>query len=183
MGIAKEEQALSLYEQDKAMGNRMPNGAAKLKKLNLNHRRLIALVLQGYSNNDIALVLTLTVSRVSIIRNAPLVQEVLSRHLDDCDQQLSALLPAAVDAVKRGLDSGNPKDSLRAADLLFKTQGKFKEGGEDKQNVTAEDVARQIIEVKGEATITLESGRRITTAEGKDSEKNSLNTTEDTNDA
>lgn len=161
----KTEVVLSLYEQDKALGRRLSNGAKPIKKLNVNHRRLIALVLEGFSGNDIALTLGMTPSRVSIIKSDPLVQSILSIHLAEADQQLGSLLPKAVESLRKGLESADLSHSLRATDILFKTQGKFKDSGDDpKSKLTAEDVARQIIKVKnGEVEIITEHGSRIST--------------------
>lgn len=165
--MVDSERALQLYAEDKKLGRRMANGAKPLKKLSARHRQLISLCLQGYSNNEIAVILDYTVSRVSLIRNDPLVQQALESFLSDADQQLAQLLPKAVNAISRGLDSGDLNHALSAADKVFKTQGKFKENAERKQAVTAEDVARQIIQVKGEATITLEQGKRVSIEDTK----------------
>lgn len=161
MTEAAEERVLTLYEEDKALGRRLANGAKPIKKLNVRHRQLIALFLEGYSNNDVALILKMTPSRTSILRNDPLIAAVVNRHIEDADAQLAALFPKAVQKVSDGLDSPDPAVYLRASDQLFKTQAKFKEAATTGPQVTAEDVARQVIKVKGEAEITIEKGTRL----------------------
>ncbi len=158
------EQALALYEDDKLMSRQLVKGVKPLKKLNPRHRQLIALCLQGYSGNEMAVILDYTVSRVSFIRNDPLVVEAIEKFLADADQQLAQLLPKAVNVLSKAMDSADLNHALKASDQLFKTQGKFKEMGEKKQTTTAEDVARQIIRVKGEVEIITETATRITTS-------------------
>lgn len=167
--LVSDEQAITLYEEDKALGRRLKNGAKPIKKLNTTHRRLIGLILQGYTGNEMAVMLGLTPSRISILRHDPMIEEIINTQLDNCDAELAALMPKAVAALSKGLDSADNNHALKSVDMLFKTQGKFKDQfTETEKKITAEDVARQIIEVKGEARITLETGTRTVIKENPD---------------
>ena len=155
------EQAIALYQQDKLLGKRLSNGAKPLKKITLKHRLLIALFVRGYSNNEVALQLKMTPSWVSTLRHDPKISEIIDRHIAEADEHIAALMPKVAEKLSQILDSSDNQHVLGAIDKVLKTQAKYKEAGGDQNLVTAEDVARQIIEVKGEARITLEQGTRI----------------------
>jgi len=97
----------------------------------------------------------MTPSRISIVRNDPLVREVMGRHLEDADARIGTLMPAAIDAVREGLST--ERERMKAAEMVFRMNGKFKDGDSREAVATAEDVARQIIQVRGgEVTIATE---------------------------
>ena len=150
----RAEMGVELWGQDRSP----TRGAKPLKKLSAKHRQIIALLLQGYSNNAVAEIFAMTPSRISIIRNDPLVQEVMGRHLNDADQQLGALLPEAVDAVKRGLHS--EKHAMKAAEMVLKSAGKFKEDERGSGPATAEDVAAEIIRIRSEGAVDVTIARK-----------------------
>ncbi len=105
--------------------------------------------------------LGLTVSRTSILRHDPLISEVIEKHIAEADEQIAALMPKVADKLSSILDCADNTHVLAAIDKVLKTQAKYKDTGGESSTVTAEDVARQIIEVKGEAKITIEKGTRI----------------------
>lgn len=162
------EDKIRALVEDKGLSRRLASGAKKLHKLGTKHKKAIALHLAGYRNLDISEMLQMPPSWVSITLRDPLARAVIESYHADNDDRLAALYPQAIDAVQRSLLSSDYKAALKASEIFFKTQGKFKEGEKREKNITAEDVARQIVQVKGEATITLETGRRLSIEDKKD---------------
>lgn len=144
------------YREDKLLGVRADSGAMKLAKLKPVHRQIFALHMSGYSNNDVAHAVDKTPSWVSTVINDPLMQTLIAQVNDDLDGELRALFPMALDTLRRGMGSIDTKIALRASDQFFRTQGKYREGGEKDQ--TAEDVIRQILEIHSDGPVSVRLG-------------------------
>ena len=135
-----------LYEYEKMIGKRLTSGKKPLKALSARHRQIIALHVQGYSNNSIATILDMSHIAVSHVLTDPLTQSVLSTFKESWVAELAALGALAVDAVREGLLSQDKGVALRAADQFFKTQGTYKQDA-NAGNETAEDVISRVLTV------------------------------------
>lgn len=152
------------YEKEKLAGIRRPSGAKKLERITPLHRTVIALHLKGLSNNDIAARIKRTPAWVSTILNDPLVIEELEKLYEEQDGRLRMLMKDAVDTVREGMKAPKTQDRLRAADMVFKTQGKYQgdQGGPGKdsaENIISAILNRTEIHVHtgGDSTKVVES--------------------------
>lgn len=133
------------YEREKLDGIRRPSGAKKLQRITPLHRHVIALHLKGLSNNDIAARINRSPAWVSTILHDPLVVEELDKLYDEQDSRLRMLMKDAVDTVREGMRSPKPQDRLRAADMVFKTQGKYKDDSGGPSKDSAENIISAIL--------------------------------------
>lgn len=118
-------------------GDGESNGRARIA-LTPRNRQVIALHLNGMRHAEIGQLVGLTPNRVTQILNSRAVKELLTDVYQIHDAELTALMGRSIDAVRGALDSRDHKHTLRAAEMVFKTQGKFKEGEHAAE--TAEDV-------------------------------------------
>lgn len=124
------------------------NNQRPIKRFSSRHRVVIALHLQGCDNQEIAEATGYAPATVSAIICNPRSQEIIQSALARCDDKLSALLPQSIDAIRRALRSGDHRHTLKAAELLLRTQGKLTP--RDLGDTTAEDVIRRILQVRHE---------------------------------
>ena len=115
-----------------------------LRRLKMKHRRILALHLAGQSNAVVAETLGCKSSYVSQVLNDPLSRTFLEAAYRDYDQEIRALTPLAVEAIRRNLDNPDGQVALRAADLAFKVNGRYESKQDDRP--TAEDVIERILE-------------------------------------
>jgi hypothetical protein len=120
---------------------------AGFKRLKMKHRRIIALHLDGCSNVEIAVAMDANPAYISNVLNDPLVQKFLEDAYKDFDQEIKALTPGAIAAVRRNLDCGEGKLELKAADMAFKVNHRYAEKDDARQ--TAEDVIERMVERLG----------------------------------
>ncbi len=99
-------------------------GKAGLKALTVKHRQIIALHLQGISGTRIGEALNCSAGMVYSTINDPLAKKVIDHFITGVENDLEALLPLAVDAVRTGLECGNPDVKLRAVDKFTKLSGR-----------------------------------------------------------
>lgn len=144
------------YAEDKKLGVRRSSGARCLKRLNPRHRMIIALHLNGMTAGSIAKVLGVNPQYVSIVLNDPLVQSTLERIYEDLDEELRALFPKAVEALRDGLEDPDNRIKLKASDQFFRTQNKYKD--DKRADVTAEDVIRRFMEVSSDGPVRIRLG-------------------------
>lgn len=148
------------YQFDRVIGRRRSNGQIKLKRLSAQHKNVIALHVRCLSNRDIAFITGLTDHHVGMILRDPLSQEIIGSYLGGIDQELSSLAPLAVDAVRAGLEAGDVKIRLHAADRFFKATGKYAKA--EAGHETAEDVlARALARVASENASALREIVRV----------------------
>ena len=145
-GYTKEQ-----YEIEKANGTRRENGAKPLKRLKSKHLRLIALHLQGYSNQDIAEAAGVSQAWLSIILSDPLTEQYLSQFRKEQEARLTGLYARSLDAVQDSLeatlsdDRPNHSVRLKGADLAFKLNNSYEKASESV--LTAEDVIERMLQV------------------------------------
>ncbi len=120
---------------------------APFKRLRMKHRRIIALHVSGKSNPVIARMLDVAPSTVSQTLNNPAVTPILTSIYEQYDRELKALYPLAIDSMREAMESDDYTAKLRAADLYFKTQGKYNEKQENER--TAENIVELILSDAG----------------------------------
>lgn len=126
------------YRWEKALGRRSPSGELGLRKLAPKHKTIIALHLRCLSNRDIATVTGFDEITVGRVLRDPLSQEYIQAHLESMEGELHSLAPMAVDAVRTGLGSSDPKIQLNAVDKFFRATGRYAQA--ESKRETAEDV-------------------------------------------
>jgi hypothetical protein len=124
------------------------NGAGKpprilLKKLSLNHKQAISLVLQGMSREDAASVTGFVPEYITFLLQQPLAKEYIANVNRAVSTQLEALNGKSVQAIADGLTNTDPDVKLRAAKLQMQATGKLEPSEEGKR--TAEDVVSAIL--------------------------------------
>ena len=139
------------YEYEKIIGKRTQTGALKLKKLTPKHRIIIGYHVRCLSNADISLITGYNEAYISTLLRDPLSQAYIKEIRAGIDEELEALGPLAVDAVRQGLQSQSEKTRLQAADKFFRATNKYGDsGGGGKE--TAEDViARALDAIQAQA--------------------------------
>lgn len=117
------------------------NGLQKLTPL---HRQIITYYSRGTSYREIAAILGITEQEVAIVIRDPLAQKELEVLFEGYKQELTALQPLAVEAVRSGLTNSDARIKLLAADKFFKATGQY--GGENaKPAQSAEDVVKEAL--------------------------------------
>jgi len=134
------------YQREKRDGTRLPSGAMRIKRLKGRHLRIITLHMSGKSNKDIALELHCSETWVAVILSHPLSLEYKKRLLTRQENEFDALFGKSVGVLRESLDNNDPALRLRAVDLIFRGQGRFK-GNEDKSKLTAEDIVGKMLEM------------------------------------
>tara|TARA_Y100000310_G_C20584992_1_gene764925 strand:- start:310 stop:840 length:531 start_codon:yes stop_codon:yes gene_type:complete len=158
VGVSNALSTVSAYEKDKRLGTRMVNGTKPLKKLRPVHRKIIGMHLAGFANCEIAEVVSMSQSRISTLLTDPLLLEIIEQGHDAADKELRALTPKAIHVLRTAMDSGDYKHSLRAAEDVLRTQGKFDKVSEEGQ--TAEDVIQRILKIKSDGPVDVTIGEQ-----------------------
>lgn len=116
-----------VYEEEKAVGIRKPNGARKMSQLKPRHYQIIKLHLEGKSNNEICKMAAkeggkpLRPATVSIVLNDPLSQEIIQALLKDKRSELEALQSPAIEAVRDSLQTTQSlSNRLKGVDRFIK---------------------------------------------------------------
>ncbi len=133
-----------LYDWQKIIGDRTETGAMKLEKLKPKHKQVIALHLQGISNNDIARVVGYDAAWVCTVLSDPLVQPYIDKFNDMTDREIAALKARATDVFREKLESTDERVALAAADKIFKATGGYV--AEQQQGVSAGEVIASALE-------------------------------------
>ena len=103
-----------------------PSAAAgTIKRLRLKHRRVLALHLQGCSNEEIASTLSISTSYIRSIINSDPGKAYLEAAFADFDKELRALVPRAIAAMRDTVESNDEKVRLHSAELILKANRKF----------------------------------------------------------
>lgn len=136
---------LDQYTAEKRFGIRRESGALKLKRLTFRHRKIIALHIQGFSNEQVAFYMNVTHLTVSRILNDPLAQEYIGRAAKDRENELKALMGQAVGVVREGLTKeGLPIETrLKAVDRYTKLRQALTV---DSGTTSAEDIIAKMLE-------------------------------------
>lgn len=108
-------------------------------------KQVIALHLNGYGYGAIADLTGGSTRAVSATLRSKKVAELLGEISELYRLELAALLRPAIAAVGKALESGSPAVALKAADMVFNSQGIYK--GVEGREQTAEDVIKRALEV------------------------------------
>lgn len=147
------------YMAQKDSGERLPDGSQRLKKLNVRHRKIVALHLEGYRNKDIAAKLGMTQARICILLNDPLLQQEIAKHSGLVKQELESLSGSAVNAVREALHSDRMGDRLRGVDRFVKLREALDTG---EKSETAEDIASRILANIKDSNVQINVGTQPT---------------------
>ena len=142
------------YDVEKVLGIRQPSGASKLKKLSPIHKQIIAMHLSGYSTEEVANNTGYSHSHVYKILSDPLAAALISSFSTRMDNELRAMEPLTISAMRDALESGDMKDRLKAVDIFNKMAGHYiKEEGasSDFGGHTAESLVAQALSVAQDA--------------------------------
>jgi hypothetical protein len=121
-------------------------------------RAILALELRGLPKTQIAVRLHMKEDAVRRITRTDRYIAGRDAALDRMDAEFHAMKPAAFEAVWNGLKSRDENTGLRAAELWMKATGFMQHGkGEATQGVTAEDVAKQMLQLN--VTVNVEPGQ------------------------
>lgn len=131
-----------IYDAQKDIGTRRDNGALKLKKLRPMHKKVLALHLAAWPNDQIARELHKSAAWISTVINDPLAQEVLNDFDAIHEGEFSRLRILANSALRDALQPTKTDSTrLRAARIFYQKDSETKvEKGE-----TAEDVMAKIL--------------------------------------
>lgn len=118
--------------------------AVELRRLKITHRRVLTLHLMGLPGTEIATRLGKSTAFVyNTIRSAP-GQAFLNRAYEIVDCEIKALMPKAVEAIRRNLDCDDGQIEVRAAEQVMKLNKKYDDSSE--RQLTAEDVIERVLE-------------------------------------
>lgn len=113
-------------------------------RLRMKHRRIIARHLAGESNKGIEMSLGVHAGYVGALLRDSRVEALLEVAYKEFDRELRALIPGAIDAIRRNQQCGDGDLELKAADMALKANHKYTIRPELEQ--TAEDVIERIME-------------------------------------
>jgi hypothetical protein len=117
-------------------------GGKGLKALSVKHRQIISLHLQGIAGTRIGKALNCSVGMVYHTINDPLAKKVIDHFISGVENDLEALLPLAVDAVRTGLESGSNDIALKAVDKFAKLSGRDEKEAPTGMNISIMGDAR-----------------------------------------
>ena len=146
----------ALYQQEKDIGLRQPNGAKLLTKLSGKHLRIINFHMSGMTGIQIAQVMGMTGAQISIILNDPLSKQAIRERFVEVDNEMYA---KSHQVVADRLNSKDESLSLRAAEMVWRARGRFEKKESDRP--TAEDLVRRMLEIagsSGQASLTVTTG-------------------------
>jgi hypothetical protein len=123
-----------------------------LRRLTVEHRRMVALHLQGYSTNEIAHSLGKHPGTVGAVLRNPTTLALLESVYEDYERELRALFPLGIKALRRGLLSESERIALTASDQLWRVHGRYKHSEEGERD--ASDTVQELIRLRHEASGT-----------------------------
>lgn len=106
-----------------------------LKRLTQRHKIIIGMHLTGSKTIKIAEKIGCSVGSVLSILRDPLAQEVIMHYYEGVEDELKALFPKAVDAVREALDDNAVGTKLKGVDRFMRLSG-IGEGGSEGNNIT-----------------------------------------------
>lgn len=118
------------------------------KPLSTRTRMILSLELRGHDKSEIAAKLGLKASAVYRVVNTDRYITARDALLARMDHDFAAMKPAAFAALRGGLNSRDENTALRASEAWMKAAGFGQYGrGTGVMGVTAEDVAKQLLQV------------------------------------
>lgn len=121
-------------------------GQRPIKRLTVQHRRMIALHLQGCTPDEISEDSGRRVSTVKAVLRNPTSQVLIQRAYEESDDSLKNLVPLSHFAIRSGLMDNDNRVKLQAVDRLYRALGKYRDSPEGE--TSAEDVVRRIIRIR-----------------------------------
>jgi hypothetical protein len=122
-------------------------------------RAILALELRGLPKTQIAVRLHMKEQAVRRITHTDRYIAARAVLLDRLDHEFLAMKPAVFNALRRGLDSGDEGIALRASEQWMRAAGFMHYGkGEAQQGLTAEDVAKQMLQLN--VTVNVKPGQQ-----------------------
>jgi hypothetical protein len=122
-------------------------GLAK-RGLRTRARTILSLEIRGHSKREIAQMIGMSAQRVQQISRTDRYIEARDREFRAMDNEFIGMKPAAFVALSSALRSRDEKVALAASETWFRTAGFMQYGkGVGVQGVTAEDVAKQLLQV------------------------------------
>jgi hypothetical protein len=117
-------------------------------------RTILSLEIRGHSKREIAQMIGMSASRVTQISRTDRYIEARDREFRSMDNEFISMKPAAFGALSNALHSRDQKVALAASETWFRTAGFMQYGkGVGQQGVTAEDVAKQLLQVNVQVNI------------------------------
>lgn len=120
--------AVKVEDDDAEKAEILKNG------LQPKHLQIIALFLNGKGTTEIARVMGMSISRVSIILNSTKAQDIIQDALASYKNELSALMPRVLDAIREGLNS-TFDNKMKAVDRYIKLIRADRGEGEDESRI------------------------------------------------
>jgi len=141
-----------VYDAQRDIGTRIDTGSVRLRKLKPIHKKIIALHLAGWPNNDIARYLDVNATWVCIVLRDPLSREVIASMDELHEQEFTRLRVAANEALRDALQpSQSMRTRLQAASIYYKRDASMGEKGE-----TAEDVMQRVLQHINAETVNIQ---------------------------
>lgn len=124
------------------------SGRKPVDYLTTRHRMILTLELRGKDKTEIAQLLGMSLTGVVHACRTEKYIAAREKLLGDADQEFMNMKPAALAALRRGLDAREDSVALHASETWMKAAGFMQYGkGQGQQGVTAEDVAAQLLQV------------------------------------
>lgn len=118
-------------------------------ELSTRWRTILSLEMRGWNKLDIAEHIGLSHNAVVSATNDERYVAFRQEYLSEMDEEFVSLKPMALMALKNGLSSQDENTALRASEQWFKgaSFGGYSKTPEPSTTVTAEDVARQLLNI------------------------------------
>lgn len=148
------------YAEDKLIGQLTSAGHRPIKRLTARHKAVVALHLSGFSRQKIGETLECPQSWVNKTLRDPSVRAIVDRGMEIAEDELAALFPLSVNALRTVLENGTETGRLRAAETVLKSQGKHEKPQASQES--AEDViGRMMARIKVDGKAIIEIGTEI----------------------
>lgn len=128
VGAAKpklvEQRERAEVNRRQLLGRTNPKGKLKLRSLSRRHMQIISMHLTGdYSGVEIAEIIGCSAAHVYSTLQDPMSLNIIEQFRQGQLQDLEALMPKAVDAVRDGLNDDNTRTRLAAVDRFVRMKG------------------------------------------------------------
>ena len=145
------ESLLLSKQPDRYQANRRVT-RAETDPVTHKHQYVLALHLAGRKPHEIQLETGYSIPRIYSILKEPNVVALRQQLLSSVSDEFEALFSKAVDVIRDGLDSPDPKVRLDVCKEFMKAHPKFTKGKKT-DDVTAEDVVAKILNIGGTVNV------------------------------
>ena len=137
----------------------MHEGRSASKEVNGRWASVCTLELRGLSQKNIAEALGIAPHTVSVIVNDDRYIQYRRERLAALDEDFVAMKPLALSALRGGLQSADENTALRASEQWFRAAsfGGYSKTEQPSRAVTAEDVAKQLLQVNVQVNVDASS--------------------------